>query len=38
MQDYQKIKSLGKGSYGDVSLVKYIENNKFMALKEIDKN
>ena len=34
-QTYQKIKSLGKGSYGQVFLIKSLETQKEYALKEI---
>jgi len=38
MEDFQKITSVGRGSYGEVFLVKKISNNKLYALKSIDKN
>jgi 3-phosphoinositide dependent protein kinase-1 len=38
MDDFQKITSLGRGSYGEVFLVKKIANGKLYALKSIDKN
>lgn len=38
MEDFQKITSVGRGSYGEVFLVKKISNNKLFALKAIDKN
>jgi len=38
LDDFQKITSLGRGSYGEVFLVKKIANNKLYALKSIDKN
>ena len=38
MEDFQKITSVGRGSYGEVFLVKKISNNKLYALKAIDKN
>ncbi len=33
-QIYQKIKSLGKGSYGEVFLIKSLQTQKEFALKE----
>jgi len=38
MEDFHKITSIGRGSYGEVFLVKKISNNKLYALKAIDKN
>ena len=38
LEDFHKITSVGKGSYGEVFLVKKISNNKLYALKAIDKN
>ena len=38
IKDFQKIKLLGKGSFGEVFLVKYIKTNKIYAMKILDKN
>ncbi len=38
LDDFHKITTLGKGSYGEVFLVKKTSNNKSYALKAIDKN
>ena len=37
MNDFQKIKLLGKGSFGEVYLVKLKRNNKVYAMKILDK-
>ena len=36
--DFQKLKLLGKGSFGEVYLVKFKKNNKIYAMKILDKN
>ena len=36
--DFQKLKLLGKGSFGEVYLVKFKKNNKLYAMKILDKN
>jgi serine/threonine protein kinase len=37
LEDFQKIKYLGRGSFGEVHLVKNIQNQQLLAMKEIDK-
>ena len=37
LEDFQKIKYLGRGSFGEVHLVKNIQNEQLLAMKEIDK-
>lgn len=37
LADFQTVTLIGRGSYGEVSLVKKISNNKVYALKAIDK-
>ena len=37
LADFQKVAVIGRGSYGEVSLVKKISNNKLFGLKAIDK-
>jgi len=37
LEDFQKIKYLGHGSFGEVHLVKNILNQQYLAMKEIDK-
>ena len=36
-EDFQKYKLIGKGSFGDVFLVKFKSNNQFYAMKILDK-
>ena len=38
VSDFQKLKLLGKGSFGEVYLVKFKKNNKLYAMKILDKN
>ena len=38
VSDFQKLKLLGKGSFGEVYLVKFKKNNKIYAMKILDKN
>jgi serine/threonine protein kinase len=38
LQDFQKIKVLGRGAFGKVVLVRYIEKNELYALKILKKN
>ena len=38
VNDFQKIKLIGKGSFGEVYLVKLKKNNKIYAMKTLDKN
>ena len=37
IKDFQRIKLLGKGSFGEVFLVKYEKTNKIYAMKILDK-
>ena len=38
ISDFQKLKLLGKGSFGEVYLVKFKKNNKIYAMKILYKN
>ena len=38
VSDFEKLKLLGKGSFGEVYLVKLKKNNKIYAMKILDKN
>ena len=37
LQDYEIIKKIGEGSYGDVYSAKDIKTNEIVAIKRIDK-
>ena len=35
MENYEKLKKIGRGTYGDVLLVKHKGNNTLLALKKV---
>ena len=35
MENYEKVKKIGRGTYGDVLLVKHKSNNTLLALKKV---
>ena len=35
MENYEKVKKIGRGTYGDVLLVKHKNNNTLLALKKV---
>ena len=35
MENYEKIKKIGRGTYGDVILVKHKKDNTLLALKKV---
>lgn len=35
MENYEKIKKIGRGTYGDVILVKHKKDNRLLALKKV---
>jgi serine/threonine protein kinase len=37
LEDFQVIKCIGEGAFGEVFMVKYLKDNQTYALKQIDK-